>query len=168
MAAGPALAALVAVILISVLARSPYLVLTNVQDGSTLLLHKAYEGEMFSVSYIHSVNISPVEEFYRIRQNGIVLVALEFETFGAGMPTDIQPEQSLIRLPTGGMRIESYERHIDDLRYLIGYDVNQTLHIGAQQIPLDALAIAGQSVRFAFYRLNFWQKLYLTFNTRTI
>jgi len=161
-AAGLALAVLAAAVLVSVFTRSPYLVLTNAADGSALLLHSIHDGEVFSVSYIHSVNISPVEEFYHIRQDGIVLVAIEFETFGAGMPGETPQGQSLIHLPEGGMRIEGYERPIGDLRYLVGYAANQTLNIGTQRIPLNDLASTGQSVRFALCRLNFWQKLYLT------
>jgi len=156
--AGVVLAALATALLSSFFLGVPYLVLTNDQRGALLFRAQVQEGETFSVSYIHSVNLSPVTEIYQIQGGEIVLIALEFEAFGAGMPTDLEPGQVLIHLPQGGMRIEGFDRVIDDLRYLIGHGADLVLHLGPDQIPLNTLDGAGQSVQFAFRRLNIWQR----------
>lgn len=94
------------------------------------------EGEEFSISFIHSVNQSLVTEFFEIRQGQITLSALEFESFGAGMPTELEPGQYLTRLPGGIMRIDGFNRSATGLHFLIGRETNHTLYVSGQSIPL--------------------------------
>jgi hypothetical protein len=134
--------------IIFVVARTPYLVLTNGHTGAVLLRRSVSEGKQFSVGYIHSVNKSPVSEIYQIRQGQIVLIAVEFETFGAGMPTEPEFDQTLSILPGGGMRIDGFDRVIDSLSYMIGHTTEHTLILSDEQIALLTLDSAGQPVRF--------------------
>jgi len=164
MRASAIIIALAAVALASVFIRVPYLVLSNDHSGEILLKTRLSEGEEFSVSFIHSVNISPVTEIFQIRGGEIVLTAVEFETFGAGMPTELEPGQTLIRLDDGVMRVEGFDRAVD-LRYMIGHATEHALHLGELEIPLKNLEAPGQPVLFAYERLNIWQRLYLTLNT---
>jgi len=89
-----------------------------------------------------------------------VLIAVEFETFGAGLPESLEPGQTLIHLEAGGMRIDGFAREISDLRYLIGHMTQHILYIADESIPLDTLDQAGQSVRFILRELNLWKRLY--------
>lgn len=154
--AGVAITALATAVLCSVTIRESFLVLTNDNSGEVLLMARL--GEEFSVSFIHSVNISPVTEIFQIQDGQIVLAALEFETFGAGMPTALEPGQELIRLPDGGMRIEGFDRVINSLRFIIGHTTEHTLHIGERHIPLKSLDAPGQPVLFEVIRFNIWQR----------
>ena len=131
---------------------SRFLVLTNARNGAVLLKHPIYEYDIFAISYVHSVNKSTVVELFQIRQDQIILTALEFETFGAGMPTELEPGQVMIHLPEGRMRIEGFNRHISNLQILIGYDTYHTLHLGEQSIPLNTLADPGYPVKFTVGR----------------
>ncbi|MCL2842690.1 MAG: DUF1850 domain-containing protein [Oscillospiraceae bacterium] len=149
-----------ALALFSLLHRTPYLVLSHAEAAQVLYIAPLSEGEGFSVNHIHSLNQSPVTEIYVLRDGQIMLTAMEFETFGAGMPAVLEPGQTLIRPETGGMRIDGFERRIPDLRYLIGYAAEHTLHIANQTVPLDTLADAGQSVQFTPRQLNLWQRLF--------
>ena len=146
-------------VFVSLFIREPYLVLTNAHSGTLLLRERTSEGEIFSIHFIHSVNKSPVTEIYEIRNGQIVLVALEFETFGAGMPTELESGQSLIRLPEGGMRIVGIDRVMEDFHYMIGYNSGLVINFGERQVPLDTLDAAGQPVRIALKQLNIWQRL---------
>ena len=146
--------------MLSLFIRSPYLVLHHTETAEILHLTPLREGETFSISHIHSLNQSPVTEIYVLCDGQIMLTAMEFETFGAGMPAVLEPGQTLSRPETGGMRIDGFERRIPDLRYLIGYAAEHTLHIADQIVPLDTLADAGQSVQFTPRQLNLWQRLF--------
>ena len=157
--AGAILIALAAVVSLSIFVRTTYLVLTNDSSGAVLYRVRLNEGDEFSISFIHSVNISPVTEIYEIRQGEIVLTVLEFYTFGAGMPTQIEPYQTLVRLPDGGMRVEGFDRVIGNLRYIIGHTAGQTLNAANREILLTDLDEAGQTVLFAVRRLNIWQRV---------
>ena len=157
--ASAAITALATAVFLSFLLQSSHLILTNAHDGTALMSTRVYEGTEFSVSYTHSVNISLVTEIFRVQQGAIVLQALEFYSFGAGMPTEPEPGQTLITLPDGGMRIEGFDRTMDNLTFLIAFTANHTLHIESQEIPLQTLDFAGQPVRFEVVRQNIWQRL---------
>jgi len=146
--------------ILSLTIRTPYLILTNAQTNELLYLTPFAEGETFSISHIHSLHLSPVTEIYEVRDMQIILVALEFETFGAGLPEVLESGQTLTRLETGGLRIDGMSREIADLRLLIGHTAEHTLHIRGQSIPLDTLDNPGQSLQFALRELNIWQRLY--------
>ena len=150
---------LVAAVLILSLVQFSYLILVNDESNTLLLKVRISDEEEFSVSYIHSANRSPVTEFYQVRNGSIVLTALEFATFGAGMPTELEPGQVLVNLPDGKMRIEGFDREIEALLYIIGYTTEHTLHVGQQNVPLTTLDVPGQLIQFNIVRLNFWQRL---------
>jgi len=159
--AGAVFIALAMGVFITFCLRTPHLVLQNAESGAVRFATRVDEGELFSIAFIHSVNLSPVAEIYEIRDGNIMLVALEFETFGAGIPTSLEPGQTLVHLPGDGMRIEGYERVIADLRYLIGHTADLTLHTGDREVPLRSLDEPGQSLRFAVRQLNFWQRIFV-------
>ena len=79
----------------------------------------------------------------------IALTAIEFETFGAGMPTYLEPGQVLTHLPGGNMRIDGFDRTFYDLQFLIGY-AQHTLHYGNHSFSLEELVKAGQVVRLVY------------------
>jgi len=152
---------IVAVLVLSVSVRSSYLILTHAENGSVLFSHPINEGELISVGYIHSVNRTPVSEIFTVVQGQLVLTALEFKSFGAGMPTELEPGQRLLHLPDGVMRIEPFDRPVNDFRILISEKAMHTLRIGELQISLCALTEPGQPIRFGLRRLNIWQRLIL-------
>ena len=151
--------ALATVVLLSFLFQSPYLVLTNARSGEILMSARVSDDTEFRISYIHSVNISPVTEIFQVRQGAIVLDAVEFYTFGAGMPTMPEYGQTLIYLPDGGMRIEGFDCVLDSLTLIIAHTAAHTLHVGSREIPLQTLDSSGQSVRFEIVRQNIWQSI---------
>jgi len=153
-------AVLLILVLCSLLIRTPHLVLTNGETNRLLYAAPFGDGDLFSLSHIHSLHQSPVTEIYTVRDGQIFLVALEFESFGAGLPEVLEPGQVLTRLETGGLRVDGFERQIPDLRYLIGHVAEHTLHLSDQRIPLQSLDQAGQSVQFTPRQLNLWQRLY--------
>ena len=57
------------------------------QSGNTRLIIPLIPDKDFSVEYIHSVHKTPVTEFFTVTSdNNIKLVAVEFQSYGAGMP----------------------------------------------------------------------------------
>ena len=153
-------AVLLTLCLCSLLIRTPHLVLTNAEENRHLYAMPLREGERFSVSHIHSLHQSPVTEIYTIRDGKILLIALEFESFGAGLPEVLESGQTLTRLETGGLRIDGMNRELLDLRILIGHTAEHTIHIRGQSIPLNTLDDPGQSIQFVLRELNIWQRLY--------
>jgi len=156
MVAGAALAVLATLLFSFAFSSGPYLLLANDETDEVLLRHPVYQGQEFSVSFIHSVNQSPVREIYIIVGGKIVLTAAQFETFGAGMPTELESGQVLVRLPDGDMRIDGFDRSLTELRYMVPHGSDIILNIGERQIPLSSLDAPGQTVRFSVFQRGLW------------
>jgi hypothetical protein len=146
---GAAFAALVVIMVITLLPSNLYLTLRNHSTGEILLKHPVSNGDTFAVAFIHSVNQSPVTEIYEIREKTIYLTAVEFESFGAGMETDLAPNQTLERTADGKLRITNLNRPLNSLVYLIGPTAGHTLLISSLKIPLHTLDSPGQPVSFS-------------------
>ena len=151
---------LAALVVLSLLIRTPYFVIINTKNNEVLFVAGFSEGEIFSISYTHSLHQTPVQEIYRRYRGELHLVSIEFESFGAGLPDVLEDGQTLTRLETGGMRIDGINRLIPDLHILIGYATDHILHIFDQDIPLESLDCPGQSLHLTFRQLNLLQRLY--------
>ena len=148
-----------ATVVLLVAPRTAHLVLIDDFSDTLLFSVRVNEPEEFSVSFMHSVNISPVTEIFQIKEGQIILYALEFYTFGAGTQAELEPGQTLTRLPEGGMRIDGFDRVIVGLRYSIGHDTEHTLQVGAQRVALDTLGAVGRPIRFDVEFWNLWQRV---------
>ncbi len=64
----------------------PHLAVTDYDTGKTLVSFSVRYGGRFTIRYIHSVDLSPVFETFRVdREKGIILEETRFRMFGAGM-----------------------------------------------------------------------------------
>lgn len=146
---GVALVALVAAIMFAYAIKGQYLLLINEQSGRVLFCEHVTAESEFAVSFCHSVNKSPVTEYYRIENGQIYLKSLRYYTFGAGMPTEPDPGQTMRYEDDGAMIIEGFDRCMPKLIYNIGRTANHTLHWQGREIPLNTLDVPGQPVLFS-------------------
>ena len=137
---------------------TPHIILSRVSDNEILLIYPVQDGVVFSIKYIHSVNQSPVEETFEIHCGKIILQVLEFEDFGAGMPTELEYGQNLIHLPSGRMRIEGFNREVNNLRYMVGHVAEFVFYIEDKRVLLSDLAEPGAVIEISHRNLNFWRK----------
>ena len=63
----------------------PCLILRNGDSGEVIRVFPVQEGDEFSVTFVHSVNKSPVTDVYQIRRDGIYVVRTIYYAFGAGV-----------------------------------------------------------------------------------
>jgi hypothetical protein len=122
-----------------------------------LFVHPANEGTEFFIEFIHSVNQSPVREFFEICDGAITLIAVEFTDFGAGMPTEPEGEQIMTRTPDG-IRIENFNRSLNQMNIIVGHMTEHFLHITNETISLNELAQPGTLMEITHKRLNIWQR----------
>src|SRR6056297_1362795 len=74
-------------ILLSFLINVPVLTLEHFQKDSIIMTFKVDENDEFIVKWIHSVELTPWEEIFRIdSENNIILDRTRFQQFGAGVP----------------------------------------------------------------------------------
>lgn len=162
MAVRPALAGrlLFAFLLVSFLAatihakNALFLSLENA-DGDVLYSSPVKNGTVFGIRYLHSVALSPVTDYFVVRDNSIWLDRTVYEDFGAGLPH--APEgQQVMRHHNGKLSISGYNRKLDSFQLRVGRVANHVLLLmpGKEgrdwvEIPLDQIAEPGSAVTFA-------------------
>ena len=115
-------------------------------------LYAAYDvavGDSFSITFIHSVNQSPVIDVFEIREDGIYGVKTIYYGFGAGVPTELEEGQILEYGEDGSMIISGIDVKLDNLIYRVGTVSDHTLSVnGGEEISLRDLC--GRNARVAF------------------
>ena len=115
------------ILLIAVLAaaflylnRPGHLVLINEETKEEIARYPARKGDTFGIGFIHSVNKSPVTDYYEIRSDGIYVVKTVYYGFGAGVQTQLEEGQKMEYGEDGSMIITGFDRRMDDLVYFVG------------------------------------------------
>ncbi len=130
-----------------------YLTLRNSSDGTLYGRYPVHEGDVFSVGFIHSVNKSPLTDFYEIRSDGIYVVKTVYYGFGAGVQTELNEGERLEYGSDGSMIITGFNKRMDDLIYFVGTVSDHTLTINdGEGISLRDLCGRSASVRFSYER----------------
>ena len=105
------------------------LLLENVRLEEEIERFPLSVGDEFSISYIHSVNNSPVTNFYELRDDGIYVVKTVYFGFGAGMLTELEEGQTLSYGDDGSMIVTGFNKKIEDLIYIVGTVSDHTMTI---------------------------------------
>lgn len=66
--------------------RPTQLIVADMNTEEVLFSKKVEQGERFEITYIHSVERSPVKEIFEVRGQDIYTMESHTESFGAGMP----------------------------------------------------------------------------------
>lgn len=117
----------------------PTLELGDRTSGELLASYRLSPGGEFSVSFIHSVNQSPVEDFYRVEEGEFLVYQTLYYHFGAGVQTQLEEGQVLTEQEDGGMLLENLDQIISPLLYNISPVYDHVLHIGAKEFSLKEL-----------------------------
>ena len=121
--------------------RSMYLVLSSEKTGEVYARYPVRVNDIFGIGFIHSVNKSPVTDYYEVRKDGIYVVRTVYYGFGAGVQTELNEGQTLEYGSDGSM---------DDLVYFVGTVSDHTLTLGdRQQISLRTLCGKNAMVRIS-------------------
>jgi len=136
---------------------APCLVLRNGDTGKLLAAFPVKSGSEFSVTFIHSVNQSPVTDVYEIRDSEIYVVRTVYCTFGAGVQTELEDGQTLEYGKDGSMTVKGFDRRIERLSYIVGTVSDHTLEINGKSISLRGLCGRNATVGFSCRRRIFPQ-----------
>lgn len=121
----------------------PALEVREWKSGRLLYLAPMRVGGKFEVSFVHSVEKTPVREVFRAdRDLSIYLVETIYESFGAGLPTT--PDEGAKLVVEGGKtRITGMNRRIGDIFLAVSPFPGHTLATGEETIVLADLARPG-------------------------
>ena len=127
------------------------LTIENAKTGEVYDSFRLRRGDTFSVGFVHSVNKSPVTDYYELREDGIYVVKTVYYGFGAGVQTELEDGQKLTYGEDGSMIITGFDRRMEDLIYFVGTVSDHTLVINdTQTISLRKLCGRNSMVRFVW------------------
>ena len=88
------------------------------------------ESDYFSIEFIHSVNRSPVIEYYKFDTNdNIYVYKTIYYNFGAGVPTELTGNETLSYGDDGSIIIDHINKKIDNLTYYLSSIYDHVLKI---------------------------------------
>lgn len=125
--------------------------LTNGNTGERYARYSMAPGEEFSITFIHSVNKSPVTDWYETDGQGrIWLRRTVYYDFGAGVPFDLNEGETLSYADNGAMVISGIDREIPEFLIFVGTVSDHTLSIKGKEISLRDLCGRNAKVRITF------------------
>ena len=129
------LVALLPGLLVASIAHAACLGLTSHPDGAPLSALALAAGEPgFTVTYLHSVTRTPVDERYRIDGNAIVQTEIRFEQHGPGLPTEADADSQWTR--HDGRFVVTMDRRFERIVMRVHADQRPTLVIGDRRTEL--------------------------------
>ena len=134
----------------------PCLVLRDAETGRRYGAYELQEGEPFSVTFVHSVNKSPVTEVYEVRDGDIYVTTCIYSTLGAGVATTLEEGQSYYIDEEGRWVLQGVDTRIDPLIYVVGTVSDHVLELRGEAISLRTLCGRNSKVCFEMRRCLFY------------
>jgi hypothetical protein len=123
-----------------------YLAATDAASARSLKSWLLFGQRSFTISYIHSVELTEVREVYRIEQDDIYLSETVFFSYGAGLPSTTPYS---FEMTEEGFRIYDIDEKVDPLIYRTGaVRADHRLIIGARDIPFLDFSQPAEAVMF--------------------
>ena len=121
-------------------------------DGKILLSTSAETGEQFSTRFIHSVQKTPIEEFFVVNDNcdGFVLKSTRYQSFGVGLP--FLESDGIFRREGDYFIMDNLNRPIKNLDLRLGLGTELSITIKGQTLPLYEIVPLGSLVRISIVR----------------
>ena len=92
----------------------------------------------FAIEYTHSVNNSTVHEIFRIDGKKIYSCAVRFYSFGAGMQTELEEGQQIVR-DGDALIITGLNKSYTELNYIVGTVSDHLLLVNGERLSLRNL-----------------------------
>jgi hypothetical protein len=100
----------------------------------------------FAIEFVHSVNQSPVREFFTVEGRTIRPKQVRFSSFGAGMQSDLQEGQTLTR-DGDALIISGFSTSFKELNYIVGTVSDHLLFINDEALSLRDLCGRNAHIR---------------------
>ncbi len=118
----------------------PVLEVRSAKSGETVLVRFVRPGDTFTLTFIHSVEKSPVRDHFKIDDRyRIVLYQTAFRSLNTGLPTEASGGERWVRAD-GEFRIENRNRVLPEIRLPVDGPSANTLEIGGRSVLLPALS----------------------------
>lgn len=125
------------------------LYLYNDKNDFLLDIYEFDNEKEFSIEFIHSVNKSPVIDYYTIDDNNnIIITKTTYFGFGAGVQTELNDNEQIEYGKNGEMTVTNINKVISPLIYIVGTVSHHTININNKNIILDEKYGKNTHIRF--------------------
>ena len=136
-----------------------------VKEERPVLVRAVRPGDEFLLGYIHSVELSPVWDYFRIDESyRIVLYETTFQSLNTGLPSTIAGDERLIR-EGDHFRISGMNRSLPFIELQVQERTDNTLIVGGvESFKLHTL-IGDTLLKISVKKILLWDYLYLRAKT---
>lgn len=122
------------------------LILYNNESGSKIASFPIGVNDYFYVKFTHSVNMSPVIDYYKFnKDNEIYVYKTVYYNFGAGVETELEGDETMTYGDDGSMIIDNIGKKIDPLEYYLSSIYDHKLSINGQE-EISLWDICGKNI----------------------
>lgn len=111
----------------------------NTETGKVYRAFDAPEGTEFSVSFVHSVNKSPVTDCFVIHDEKIIADKTIYSAFGAGVQSTLEEGQTLSYDDDGNMIVSGFGTVFPEVKYIVGTVYDHVLKIRGREYSLTQM-----------------------------
>ncbi len=129
------------------------------QQDEIVLVSPIWGQRHFGILFTHSVALSPVEEWFYVEDETIILNSTIYEDFGAGLPHEADAGQRM-SFKDGKIFITGYDVRIPNLVVRVGRIANHALLLpelfmeGRHVLSLHTVVKPGQSISFTVQKIS--------------
>jgi len=113
--------------------------ISNGKTGEIVYMDQLGNAKDFVVSFKHSVNRTPVNEFIKIQENKFMVYKTTFFSYGAGMPEYDPGSGQKLTIENGLVQIENINRELENFTYIVGTYAEHTLTYNDKSMKLSEL-----------------------------
>ena len=136
-------------------------VVAVVGDGGLIASCPADAGTELSTRFIHSVQKTPVEEFFAVNdaRDGFVLLRTRYQSFGVGLP--FLPTDGSFRREGDAFVMDGMNRPMPEIQFRPGLSTDLKITLPEEEILFEDRVPIGSLVRVAILpRWRLWAKLW--------
>lgn len=122
------------------------LILYNNELGNKIASFPIGVDNYFYIKFTHSVNMSPVIDYYKFNNNNEIYVyKTVYYNFGAGVETELEGDETMTYGDDGSMIIDNINKKINPLEYYLSSIYDHKLSINGQE-EMSLWDICGKNV----------------------
>lgn len=147
------------IIILTVLVNVPLFerfTITDEKSGFIVYLDKVENYKEFYVSFKHSVNRTPVNEYYMVSDGVFILKKATFYSYGAGMPEAGEYGSSMPSIVNGMVEIGNINKEFEKFTYYAGTYADHSLNTSSSKIPFSQFVKPQTPVTFEIRKVSFY------------
>lgn len=139
--------------------------ISNKKTDQVVFFGSIHDYKDFYISFTHSVNRTPVNEYYKIENHGFVVYKTTFYSFGAGMPDGSDNPNAQIKFNDDGLvEIDNINKEFKEFTYMVGTFAEHTLHTENESFKLEKYVEPQEPALFKIRRVSIYHILRRIFN----